>query len=39
MFDDDGQYNAAIQDNVQAMLIDLFSFDKTNPLPYEPTVA
>lgn len=39
MFDDDGQYNAAIQDNVQAMLIDLFTFDKTNPLPYEPPVA
>lgn len=39
MFDDDGQYNAAIQDNVQAMLIDLFTFDKTNPLPYEPPLA
>ncbi|TMO98728.1 hypothetical protein CWC14_06020 [Pseudoalteromonas sp. S3260] len=39
MFDDDGQFNAAITDNVQAMLINIFSFDINNPQPYEPPVA
>jgi len=36
MFDDDGQYNAAVSDNVQSMIIDLITFDFANPQPYEP---
>jgi len=36
MLDDNGEFNAAIADNVQPMLIDLVKFDPNNPLPYEP---
>ncbi len=35
IYDDDNQYNAAITDNVQTMLINMFEFDKSNPQPYE----
>jgi|GEM_PF-6471151 hypothetical protein len=34
--DDNGEFNAAIADNVQPILIDLVTFDPLNPLPYEP---
>lgn len=36
MLDDNLEYNAAIVDNVQPILIDLVSFDPENPLHYEP---
>lgn len=36
MLDDNSEFNAAIADNVQPILIDLVSFDPENPLPYEP---
>jgi len=39
LLDDSQEFNAAIQDNVQATLVDLFSFDPANPLPYEPPSA
>lgn len=39
MLDDDGEFNAAIADNVQPILVDLITFDPTNPLPYEPPAA
>jgi len=35
IYDDDNQYNAAIADNVQAMLVDMFTFDPNNPQPFE----
>lgn len=35
MLDDNGEFNAAIADNVQAMLINLVTFDPNNPQPYE----
>ncbi|KZY43035.1 hypothetical protein A3733_18550, partial [Pseudoalteromonas shioyasakiensis] len=34
IYDEDNQYNAAIADNVQAMLIDMFAFDPNNPQPF-----
>ncbi|TMS62703.1 hypothetical protein [Pseudoalteromonas sp. S3173] len=36
MLDDNGEFNAAIADNVQAMLINLIDFDPNNPQTYEP---
>lgn len=36
MLDDDGEFNAVIADHVKPILIDLITFDPTNPLPYEP---
>lgn len=39
MIDDNGEYNAAIADNVQSMLINLSTFDINNPQPYEPPAA
>jgi hypothetical protein len=36
MLDDNGEFNAAIADNVQPIIIDLISLDPNNPLPYEP---
>lgn len=39
MLDDDAEFNAAIADNVQPMLINLVTFDPSNPQPYEPPIA
>ncbi|MFK3859283.1 MULTISPECIES: hypothetical protein [Pseudoalteromonas] len=39
MLDDNNEFSAAIADNVQPMLINLITFDPTNPLPYEPPPA
>ena len=36
MLDDNSEFNAAILDNVQLMLINLIDFDPNNPQPYEP---
>jgi hypothetical protein len=36
MLDDNSEFNAAIVDNVQPILVDLIKFDPINPLPYEP---
>lgn len=35
IYDADNQYNAAIADNVQTMLVDMFTFDPNNPQPFE----
>ncbi|GAA61813.1 hypothetical protein P20652_3702 [Pseudoalteromonas sp. BSi20652] len=36
MFDDNGNFNAAVTDNVEPLNINLVTFDPTNPQPYEP---
>lgn len=39
IFDGDNQYSAAIADNVQTMIIDIFTFKPSNPQSYEPPVS
>ena len=36
MFDDNAEFGAAIADNVQAMPINIFTFNPANPQQYEP---
>ena len=38
MFDDNDEFNAAIADNVQPIIVDLISLDTNNPLPYETKI-
>lgn len=37
MFDDSGEFNAAVADNVQAIVVDIITLDINNPFPYEPS--
>lgn len=39
ILDDNDEFNAYILDRVEPMLINIFQFDPTNPLPYEPPSA
>ncbi len=39
ILDDNDEFNASILDRVEPMLINIFQFDPTNPLPYEPPSA
>lgn len=39
LLDDDNEFNGAIIDNVQCIHVELNSFNKNTPQPYEPPVA
>lgn len=39
LLDDDNEFNGAIMDNVQCIHIELNSFNKNTPQPYEPPLA